>query len=408
MQEMSPVPDVIVGAPSGGIIDNTCFAVPAAPNPDMEVGGSTACEFPVSGYIGVYNFNWSRLLAHQLGGNEAGGGPVIYTVGSWFRQMKLHRGYMTIERIDTGATQRLVTHALIPPPPATIPEVVMGTYADPKPVPLFIYYIHMNAREHSMNAFLQNANLFRGDPRCRRIKLMPGQKVTFKFRPVRFLAPQYLAHLLRDRAGPLGAETDQFRRCELPSRTRPLGWLPTSVGLRLNAISGISGIGQGGLGPAVFPIVSNSLAFLFDIPRTANMQGAANMGLLFGAADQPWTNASRGVLIRRREFTAVSFSDFIFPSLKTTAPITPTPGVGQIVNIQAWNGGTASENTVELFDAPRLGSLVAQSGVDYALWRPGAAFTTSLYTPSQVPFDTEYPTVVDKAPPTIPPVSLLP
>lgn len=411
-QQMVPPPANFNGSGAAyGITDSSVVSVPTDPTGDLEVAGNTFAETPVSQTIGTYNFNFSRLLAHTIGGSESGN--PLYILSSWFRRLRFSTGYMTIERIDNGITARYVSTSFVVPGgfPNTGEYVPLLTaYADPKPVPLDIYYLRLSSHESTFDQAMLAPAVFRADPRCRRVRLMPGKSVTFKFRALRFRPANYLVSTLRDMASALGQETDQYRRAELPSRPRKMGWVPSNMVVRERPlVPGLTAGGQGGLGADVFDIVSPTIGFHFDVPQIGEaILPGTQSAILNGAHDGPAQNLCRSILIRRREFCSVSLAGFVPPVQKLGAPYVGVSGVGQILRTTQWNTGNTSYNTVELFDPPKLTSLAPQVTANYALWRPGQVFSPSVFLQTSVPLDLEVARQSDKAPPTIPGVGAVP
>lgn len=395
-----------------GINEGNVVVIPANPTANLEAPGGVLCaETPLSSYIGTYNFNFSRLLAHTIGGNEAGGGTIA-TLGAFFKRMKFGVGYMTIERVDTGATGRYVSTTALPDggPVGGVP--LIAAYSLPKPVELFIYYIRLNPHESTFSQSLLSNAVFKADPRCRRVRLMPGRSVTFKFRPLRFSPPSYVQSTIRDWASAFGRETDQYRRAEIPSKGRALGWFPTGVAIRENTLALGAGVGQGGLGADVFQIVSPTLALLFETDQVFQLQLNGQAGQWFGtdstnATDSASNLKSDKILLRRREFSTACFSEFCPPTQRAEVFLGYS-GVGQILQVSPYNGSTTSYNTIECFDPPRLTSLSSTTVAAYGLWRPGQAFGPTAFVPTAVPLDLESAPIVDKPAPTIPGVGAVP
>lgn len=407
-QQMPP-PACLIGDGQGGFTDADVMTIPSPNNADFEVNGNTFAESPVSQFLGSYRFDFSRLFAHTLGQSNTTN-PVSAPLASYFKRVKFHTGYMTIERVDTGITPRLITNSYVVPggfPNAGETYPLAAAYADAKPIPLDIYYLRLSAHEPTFSQVAISPPLMRADPRTRRVRLMPGKSITFKFHPQKFVPAQYLASTLRSWGV---GEQDQFRRAELPSRVKRLGWMPSSIVSRQRPLIPFpSNDSQGGLGADVFPIVSKTILFHFDFPQSGFVNvgngGTQGMhGLWVGAADTPATNVSRNVLLRRREFCAVSMAGFTPPIQETGGAYVGAPAVGQIIQTGQWNTGAGAYKTMECFDPPHIRSILSQAatGINYGLWRPNGAFSTSNFVPTDVPFDMEQAALPSVDPPNVP------
>lgn len=415
-QQMPPVASMISDG-NGGFRDANIFDVPTTPTADLEVNGNCYAESPVSQFVGSYRFDFSRMFAHCLGqSNDAN--PVANPLASFFKRVKFHTGYMTIERIDTGITQRFVSGVFQvgtagDPPNANSRYPIASVVSDPKPIPLDIYYLRLNPHEATFNEVASSPPLLRADPRTRKIRLMPGKSVTFKFHAQKFRPADYLVNCLRDWASDGAAETDQYRRAELPSRSRRLGWMPSSVVSRQRSLIPYTpAVPQGGLGADIFPICSKTILFHFDVPQVGAVTlGAGSGNQMLGywqqGSDTPATNIAKSILIRRREFCAVSLANFVPPIQETGGAYVGAPAVGQIIKTVLYNGGTSSFNTTECYDPPHLRSIVAQTGQG-PLWKPGISLSSSVFVPIDVPFDMEQAALPSIDPPPIPAVGQVP
>lgn len=387
--------------PANGISDANTAMCPLQSIPsDGCVPANTFAEVPTSASVGRYTFNFSRMWS-QLLGAPAGASPFLF-LGSFFRRLRFGTGYMTIERVDTGAATRYCSEA-----------AVAGTvipYTAPKPLPLDIYYLRMNPHEKSWQECALFPVVLRADPRTRRVRLYPGQKVTFKFSPLKFCPPDYIINSIRTYVA-ANQEVDLFRRVEIPGRSRRLGWVPTQLVTRANPLQPAAPtVNNGGLGPDVVPIVSTSLIFHFDVPQvglfTVPPVSTPDQGVV---TDATAVNLCAGMLIRRREFTTVHLAGFVPPMQYNNADqYNGSSFVGAVLPTYFWGSGgaTAGGNQLECFDPPRITDLRSSASTIYPLYQPGTvANATSAVI---VPWDTEQAVINNDEVLPVPPATQLP
>lgn len=371
-----------------------------------ETGGQTAntmCEVPVSNNIGVYRFDFTRLLDRTLGSRiQTGGSPNLNFLGL-FRQIKFSKGHMKITRVDAGGRATLIT--LAGPPIATFP------FNAGKPLPLKIHYIRLSAHEPSWSEVLLDPRIFMADRRRRTVTLMPNKSVTFSFTPIRFHAPTYLAHTIRDYSNTVSTEQDQFRRVELPSRSTRLGWIDTHYAGYGNFVPISTSPNTAGLNAGSWRIVSTTIAFCFEVDDPGVYSQAATGTLIPPLLPFNSTFGSFQPIMWRRQESCTVHLRGIQDTILAEADYggTPYSGVGKIFTVHAWNstgGFTSTPNVLELFDPPRFNSIVTNTGFagQGPLYRPTDG--TGGWSSAAVPMDIQSATVHSAgAVPAIPPAT---
>jgi len=407
-QEMPSPADIMSGgggSSNGGLQTGVAMFIPAEPTTNMEPDDVVVAERPLMNLIGSYTFDWGRLFSHQLGTQDPQGNPIAPTFASFFKRLKFGTGYMTMERIDTGDNIMCVAGQ------AGAGSDSCGYPVNYGKLPIYVNYIRLNPHEHSWSQFLLSPALFRTHPKRRRLLLWPGKSVTFKFTPRRFGAPSYIPETLRDWSNLTGTETDQYRRVEIPGRSQRLGWIPTGLIASENYLSLVPTVDDetvGGLGGAKnFSILSPTIAFMFEHYAFGYNLIAARGGLTAPVVI-PIANDAIGPMIRRKEYTTVTFADFVQPSPSTDSSlnINGLNAVGMIIQVSPYNGSTVSHNTRELFDPPRLSSIFKNTDASHPLWRFGDSGLN--YVSSNVPFDLETAPVPDVTAPPVPSAGTVP
>lgn len=216
----------------------------------------TTAERIIAGVVGVYSFDFTRLAVSQYSD----------TIGT-YQRLRFGPGFMTIRRIDTGANWGVFA----PTAPATggASMITLGTRA----VPLKMYYRYLRPDESTANNSLVSELL--ADRGTRSRILMPGRRFTFKF-IVRSYTHRNLGMLGRtySAAGDFGTtENNDVRTLKIPSRPRPLGWIPANlVGISQpvppgvgNPLWGSADNGTfGGLGATQFRFMGRTVLMCFE------------------------------------------------------------------------------------------------------------------------------------------------
>lgn len=359
-----------------------------------ETGGQTAntmCEVVQSNTIGLYRFDFTRLLSRTLGSNwvPSEAGP-YHTILGLFKQIRFGRGYMKITRVDSGGRASLITVGSAAP--------VMMPYLDGNTdVPLKIHYIRLRTSEPSWSEVLLDPRRFMADPRHRTVSLMPNKSITFSFSALSMKPHRYLAHMIRDYSNTLSAEQDQFRRLELPGSSSRLGWISTLYAGYTNYVPVANSTTTPGMGAGVWRIVSPTIAFCFeyDVGGTYNVQPitsiytppAVPFSTTFSPISQPTVRRSESCTVRLRGLVNTILAESTYGG-------TPYSGVGKIFTAHAWNsttGFSATPNVVECFDPPRFSGTL--TNLSYANQGPlyrdsmdlgGWSFNT------EIPLDTQH------------------
>lgn len=342
-------------------------------------------EVVQSGFIGVYSFDFTRLLAQSFGVVTTG--TPFVTFPGFFRRIKFGRGYMKITRCDTGSNTMVVSHNDGSDPPLVD---LAGAYNSGNiSLPVKLHYIRLRPTESTWTVTLLNQRAFMADRRRRTVTLMPNRSVTFSFSARRHIAPSYVAHTIRDMAGTLGGEVDQFRRCEIPGRTRNLGWVPTP----LTAYTNYTNDGtthNPGLGSGLWRIVSPAIAFLVEVVNHSAITLQPSTGtptVPVPAIPSLTTFAPLFTpFIRRSERCRVRVADLIQPVFGVDGGTnTAVARVGKVYTAFGHNiAQTGSPNIVDPFDPPRVTSLTTTEG-QQPLFRDSEAYT--LWSTRAVPLD---------------------
>lgn len=397
------------GSPDGGPGDMSDTDA-VAPIPELPGAGETGAigtnrfvESPDSARIGIYQFDFTRLLA-QCFGSIAATSPPLFLPG-YFRQIRFGRGYMTIKRVDTGANTYILSSAAHD----SVSRTVIGTFQNgTKPLALDLHYIRLTPHESTWSQFLLNQRIFMVHPRRRTVRLMPNRSVTFSFTARRFRTPDYVSHTIRDYAN-IGAEAEQFRRCEIPGRSRSLGWIPTELAGYCNVpeIFPVPTNPNPGLGSGLWRIVSPTIAFMFTTHEesygvfntSSGSPPAFPNDVAVAPLTEPWITRSERCTVHLRDLARATLGANLGDG-------SPVAGVGKIFRVTAWNAAvTGSPNVVECFDPPRITSLQNTPGFG-PLYRDGRTITDWL--PSEVPLDTEVSWVPPQAALPVPAVGAKP
>lgn len=361
-----PIPEEATGSETGGQVLNIM------------------AEVPLSNTIGIYRFDFTRLLARTLGAADFNMGIYPQTLLGMFRQIRFGKGHMKITRVDTGNV------GLIQVPGA---EPALLPFNAGKPVPLKIHYIRLSSHEPSWSEILLDPRRFMASPRKRTVTLMPNRSVTFSFTPVKFRPPNYLAHTIRDYANTLSQEQEQYRRVELPSRSSRLGWIPTSFAGYIGYVPVGATANVAGLGASNWRVVSTSIAFCFEIPANGTFLYPSGIPLV---PQTTYVGDLTRATIRRNETCTVhlrGIQDTILA--QSSYGGSSYSGVGKIYTTHAWNstgGFTFTPNIIELFDPPRFNSISLDpiaASTPGPLWRYPEA--ESVFRATEVPMDTQLP-----------------
>lgn len=400
-----PAQSSLAGAPPANVAN-----VPNNPNPTQTLGSSAImAEAIVSGQVGWYVFDWSKYSDISFVGNGALLPPAanalsIFNMASFYRQVKLHTGWMSIERFGPRVQSTLMFNALaagVPVDPNISFPVTLGA------IPVKMHYIRLRNDEHSFMSFMNATDAttllpandkFVDHPRRRTIVMKPGRRYFFRFRPeVELPADSFGSVMYRNYSGSSGGPaTEQmtFGRIVMTPRSRRVGWLPTRYVFpgTLNAYSntGLAPVAPAGAGllSTLNRIVSRKIAFLFEV----DTYGLFRTSIGPGATQETFAQRTllNAVYIRRAEGTKFSFRDLWVP------PTNDSANIGQIVRATAWNSNFgvtlgADTATAEKFIPPYLDLKETNQG----LWFQGSPQSTAAYfTPPTggfrlVPFQTE-------------------
>lgn len=251
---------------SSGILPGDIGQIPMLPSTDGT--SHFKCESVVAGVVGAYNMDFTRLVTMSAPVGE-------------FSHIRIHKGGMSIKRIDNGATTGMFQARS-----AATPGVIAGanmTQFGVVPSLLRIHYIRLPT-SMSTTSDWTIAN-FMQDPRRKCRTLRVGRKLSFSFHPVSYLR-RHMTTMARTGLA-VGDERDRLVDLTLPARDRKLGWVPTGLFAPLQDSTTYSASAlAGGLTPDVWRIVSPTVIFVFDW----NGAGAFNQAI-YSFADPPVADA---------------------------------------------------------------------------------------------------------------------
>lgn len=404
-----PQSQVNTGSSNAMAVNSSAVPTEATSSDTGAYVSNVMCEIPQSGSIGVYRFDFTRLLARTLGSNwtPTAGNP-YKTILGLFKSIKFGRGYMRINRVDAGGRAAVMTIGTSPP--ITLP------YSEgDAPLDLKIHYIRMNSHEASWFQVLQDGRKFMADHRRRTVTLKPNRSVTFSFTPLSFRPARYLAHTIRDYSNTIAEEQDAYRRVELPSRGKRLGWIPTTYAGFTNYTPTSASESNPGLGASEWRIVSNTLAIMFEIDANGVYQIPSSVsGTLVTPALWPYTTTVgniTGPVIRRSEHCSVRLRGIV-DTVHAEDGVTPYANVGKIYTTHAWNstgGFTTTPNVAECFDPPRFHTVLTELAgtASGPLWR--AASAPDAWQSFELPLDTELALIASATSiPSVPPGNAAP
>lgn len=376
-----PVPDNTTGnGGGGGIVAATVVTVPQGPNGTGVLGADAQliyAEAPISQYIGQYKFDFSRWLYQTFARPLQTSGTIDtnqwqFSLVSYFRKLRFNTATMAFQRVDYGGTQQALTNT---GSPGSVPSTVLSS---PVPQRVKLWWLRIGTHDPSFDPTLLTPFSFRGHPRARYAYLKPRQTLKFRFHPVAFLPPRYLATMARTLAVQDGGipEHVQYRRQELRSHAVRLGWIDTSLVTPTALFARnepTNKVGYGGVNPQQCRVLSPTIFFMFEEDQIGTATFVS--GNLNGQVLTPIS----GVLIRRSESCSVCFRGLI-PFTSSTfisgGQVFQGPGIGSIETTTPYNSPTPGSSppattSLEVFDPPHLASIVPDSG-QAPLWRTAA------------------------------------
>lgn len=183
-----------------------------------------AAEEPVFNIVGYYQFDWVRML--QLN----------FPPWKFFTRLQIGSGAMTIRRVDQGSNFGFTSdsaHTAAGHAPALIST---------RPTKLRVHYLRLPP-DMSTTINFQNVQYFVNHPLHRSRDLLPGRKLTFKFRCYKNSSPDTIQNLTRTYrvAGVISPtpEVDRVRTFAFASKRKAIRSVPVAI-LRRNDATMIS------------------------------------------------------------------------------------------------------------------------------------------------------------------------
>lgn len=386
-QEMPIPPNYNPASGSGGITrpDSGILDTPSIPSGTGVVGDDstmTYVESPISQAIGRYQFDFSRWLAQTFGRplQSTTVNPLLYqySLVSYFKYLRFGTATMRIERVDFQSNSRFLVSG------ATTPLTSTSTV----PQRVKLWWLRPGTHDPSFDPALLTPEYFRGHPRARFAHLKVRGSIKFRFHPVCFVPPRYTESTTRVLSTSTGIpEEVQYRRLELLSRPKRLGFIPCALvqqTLQFVRNTPTPTVRFAGSNNSIHRILSPSIYFMWEEVQLGNYNP------LNTVTSAPLSE----VFIRRSESCSVTFRSLIpFQAslyVDVEGNLRQSAGIGAIETTYNYNGGgpgTAPIPTIEVFDPPRFSSVTVDPGED-PLYRSGAPGVAP-YADSTVPLDTE-------------------
>jgi len=323
---------------SSGILQADIGLCPAQPSTD----GLSAyrCETALSGVLGQYNMDFTRFVTMAA--------PVAS-----FSHCRIHKGGMSIKRIDTGATTGI----------SSVRSVTAGVYGafggatmnqfGVAPSLLRIHYIRLPTTQSLTSNF--DIPTFMNDPRRKCRSLRVGRKISFTFNPVAHTR-RHMTIMSRNAnvvPGNPPTETDNFQDLVIPGRDRKLGWVPTGLFTTTTSMNTYEPLAEpevAGLPTNAFRIISTTVLFLFDW----NGAGAFSSNI-YNLADPPVIDGNIAYTpVSPPTVTRSEWCKFSVRGLRMSQIQYP----GQCTSVVAYGTNTVAGNvTKELFTTPELYTL---------------------------------------------------
>jgi len=319
---------------SSGILPAEIGFMPMVPSTDGT--SHFKCERVVAGVVGAYNMDFTRLVTMSA--------PVAQ-----FTHIRIHKGGMSIKRIDNGATTGIYqTRSAATPSVITAAGVAQFGVV---PSLLRIHYIRLPTSQSTTSDW--TIPVFMQDPRRKCRTLRVGRKLSFSFHPVAHLEKHMTTMTRTSSAG--YPEGDHLIDITMPSRDRKLGWVPTGFFTPVTPSATYSPAPiAGGLPRDVARIVGSTVLFVFDW----NGAGQFNQEI-FNFSDPPVADAATQYtptgfpLVTRSEWCKFSVKGLRLSQVSFPGPC--------YVNT-AYNNTTSTSTVNELFKAPTYKVLPDISG----------------------------------------------